>query len=82
MSANSTMLYTYKHTSNVIIWVFLQQTFEQWKIVFWILSVLYTIGALIYLIFGTAITLSWNSIQTEEETKDIQIEELEIKSNH
>ncbi|XP_050428805.1 sialin-like isoform X2 [Adelges cooleyi] len=39
------------------------QTFEQWRIVFWILAVTYTVGALVFLIFGTAKTQSWNSTE-------------------
>lgn len=55
----------------------LQQTFEQWRIVFWILAATYTCGALVFLIFGTAKTQSWNSSQ--QETNGVQLFETEMR---
>ncbi|XP_050535846.1 sialin [Daktulosphaira vitifoliae] len=41
-------------------------TFAQWRIVFWIMTGTYTLGASIFLIFGTAKTLPWNSTEKPE----------------
>lgn len=60
---------------------FLQQTFQQWHIVFWILAVAYMFGAIVFLIFGTAKTLPWNSVSSKDESNDIAFNETEaIKS--
>jgi len=37
------------------------QTYGQWKIVFWILACTYTVGALMFLVFGTGELQSWNN---------------------
>lgn len=55
--------------------IFLQQTFEQWRIVFWILALTYMCGAMVFLIFGTAKTLPWNSCPKKEESNGVQIQE-------
>jgi len=55
----------------------LQQTFEQWCIVFWILAATYMCGAMVFLIFGTAKTLSWNSGPNTEESNGVQTNEME-----
>jgi ACS family sodium-dependent inorganic phosphate cotransporter len=47
------------------------QTFEQWCIVFWILAATYMVGASVFLIFGTAKTLSWNSNVSKNEPNGI-----------
>ncbi|VVC38796.1 Major facilitator superfamily,Major facilitator superfamily domain [Cinara cedri] len=54
------------------------QTFGQWKIVFWILAITYTISGFVFLIYGTAQTLSWNSIPVNEETKDVQLPKIMV----
>ncbi|VVC33105.1 Major facilitator superfamily,Major facilitator superfamily domain [Cinara cedri] len=54
------------------------QTFEQWRIVFWILAITYMCGALIFLIFGTAKTLSWNSESNKAELNGLQLNEPEL----
>lgn len=41
-------------------------TFEQWKYVFWILFGTYTFGSLMYLIFGTGKLQKWNSVGRRE----------------
>lgn len=54
------------------------QTFEQWTIVFWILAMTYMCGALIFLIFGTAKTLSWNSCPNQEESNGVPLNESDL----
>jgi len=53
------------------------QTFEQWCIVFWILAGTYMCGAMVFLIFGTAKTLSWNSGPNTEESNGFSTNESE-----
>ncbi|CAH1715815.1 unnamed protein product [Aphis gossypii] len=53
------------------------QTFEQWCIVFWILAATYMCGAMVFLIFGTAKTLSWNSGPNAEESNGVHTNEME-----
>lgn len=53
------------------------QTFEQWRIVFWIMVATYMCGALVFLIFGTTKTQSWNS--SKQETAGVQLFETEIR---
>lgn len=60
-----------------VFYIFLQQTFEQWRIVFWILAVAYMFGALVFLIFGTAKTLPWNSVSSTDKSNDIAFNETE-----
>jgi ACS family sodium-dependent inorganic phosphate cotransporter len=55
----------------------LQQTFEQWRIVFWILAGTYMVGASMFLIFGTAKTLPWNSTTKKEGANGFSINESE-----
>lgn len=65
-------------TSHVVYYyVMLQQTFEQWRIVFWIMVATYMCGALVFLIFGTTKTQSWNS--SKQETAGVQLFETEIR---
>ncbi|XP_046405543.1 sialin [Ischnura elegans] len=40
---------------------FNNQTYAQWKIVFWILAGVYGVGSLVFLIFGTGELQPWNS---------------------
>lgn len=44
---------------------------------FWILAVVYMLGAIVFLIFGTAKTLPWNSVSSNEEMDDIAFNETE-----
>ncbi|XP_025424913.1 sialin-like [Sipha flava] len=53
------------------------QTFEQWRIVFWILAGTYMVGASMFLIFGTAKTLPWNSTTKKEGANGFSINESE-----
>lgn len=70
-----------QHTSAecwLILWMVFQQTFEQWRIVFWMLALTYMFGALVFLIFGTAKTLSWNSSSNKEESNGIPLDDSEV----
>lgn len=74
--------FCYIHTGCIIqvhsvFYIFLQQTFEQWRIVFWILAFAYMFGALVFMIFGTAKTLPWNSVSSQEEPNNIAFNETE-----
>ncbi|XP_044272511.1 sialin [Tribolium madens] len=42
-----------------------EQTFEQWRYVFWILVGTYATGALVYLLLGTGELQKWNSVEEE-----------------
>ena len=48
-------------------------TFSQWKIIFYILSVMYFVGAMSFAFFGSGNLQKWNSPENDEEKK---------KSNH
>lgn len=37
-------------------------SFEQWRYVFWILVIVYTVGAATFLVFGTGVEQPWNSV--------------------
>ena len=45
----------------------LQDSFGQWQIIFGILSVVYLLGAVIYLLLGTGELQRWNSPESEKE---------------
>lgn len=50
-------------------------TFEQWRYVFWILVAVYSVGALMFTVFGTGKLQKWNSVSTdelEENSKELQ----------
>lgn len=58
------------------------QTFDQWRHVFWMLGGLYALGAVFFVVFATAETEKWNSVEVGEgETKKFlaRHESLEIR---
>lgn len=62
---------------------FLQQTYSQWRIVFWILACTYTLGGLTFLLFGSGELQPWNNpkssrkpdmeMQTEKEKEAVPL---------
>lgn len=47
-------------------------TFDQWRYVFWILVVVYTIGALVFLLFGSGELQPWNSEKEPPKSQEMQ----------
>lgn len=47
-----------------------EQTFEQWRWVFWILVIIYLIGGGTYLLFGTGVMQPWNQVKKEDQTQE------------
>ncbi|EFA08738.2 sialin [Tribolium castaneum] len=59
-----------------------EQTFEQWRYVFWILVGTYATGALVYLLLGTGELQKWNSadeeVRVEKEMQPLRRNEKEV----
>lgn len=72
-----------------------EQTFEQWKWVFWILVIIYLIGGVNYILLGTGELQSWNQVKEvdeevpeavplskiDDEVKENDTKENDVKSN-
>lgn len=59
-----------------------KHTFQQWSYVFWILAVVYMLGAMMFLIFGSGNLQPWNSVTRKPSTNGAKIQEmLPLKSS-
>jgi len=55
--------------------LFLQDSFHQWQIVFWILAVTYISAAVVFVIIGTGDLQSWNNPPERVKIGDVAQEE-------
>ena len=57
----------------------MQQRLEEWRILFIVISVIYMIGALSFLVLGSGETLPWATNQSSDPKENENLNEQELK---
>lgn len=66
----------------LILFYYLQQTIEAWRIVFLVTIILYVIEILVYTIFGSGNEQPWNKIKASDEVSDQTLPLRENNAKH